>query len=67
MVQNILVYIIVFSAFAYMVYSIVKSLRSKGASGGCAGCSGCDLKNMAGAKACHSPAKQVSKSHSCCS
>jgi hypothetical protein len=69
MIQNILVYVIVFSAFAYMVYSIVRNLRTKGASG-CDGCSGCDLKNMAGASACHHPPRaprMVSKSHSCCS
>ncbi|WP_153640448.1 FeoB-associated Cys-rich membrane protein [Prolixibacter sp. NT017] len=70
MVQNILVYVIIFSAFAYMVYSVVRNLRSKEASGGCAGCSGCDLKNVAGTSACHHPPRAprvVSKSHSCCS
>jgi hypothetical protein len=43
MVQNILVYIILFLATAYVVFSVVRSLRKKDKSP-CDGCKGCDLK-----------------------
>jgi hypothetical protein len=46
MIQEILVYIIIFAAIVYVVYSVVRSLRTKDkASSGCDGCSGCDLKH----------------------
>ena len=46
MIQEILVYIIIFAAIVYVVYSVVRSLRTKdNASSGCDGCSGCDLKH----------------------
>ena len=45
MIQEILVYIIIFAAVAYVVYSVVRSLRTKDKAGsGCDGCNGCDLK-----------------------
>ena len=44
MLQNGIVYLIVFISIVYTVYAIVKSLRTKEKSG-CEGCNGCDIKN----------------------